>query len=947
MKLNARVLVFVLLLSLAPLPLMPNAAAVNTYTWVVPDTVEQSGGADGGAAKSSASVMPITVTWVDGSQHESLLVAWEEQIPNDENYITRICNFEDNPFIAGTEDKCDVNTSIGLFDSDANNVDEWNARIALNGLYVACGETQGTSTGLELRKSTDGRFWTTPRETGIGEANVNTCDVDGYDSNNYAMVGDKDSTADVMISLSSDGGVTWGVPSIVTGSFSPAVVRIAMKNATHWIVMALDSTLSYQACRTIDGGAVWACQTILTPGPATGGGMDFGLYYVGNETWVAAVQDSDTVVHYFHTDNAGIDWFDVTVASGLTAVRGVDIVRVNNTHSFISVARAADDQYVYHTVNNGQTWVQDVAWNPTTAGLAGFGVTSAGGTGITYADGKVAAVFAVNDNTPGVSVVGVAYSDFSAPLVFSNSASVTDLVGFDVDPTGSIVIARTELGENVQVFNAQTLGTSVSGTIDTNCATGTNPYEDGVMSKNLQGGNDAQLVAFLNCDASGDAQYLSIRQSDGSIPTIDQFDGCEPVDAGGVGCHYNIDLTDFDEPIDSGLGQLGQVKDWPVDYSNQGSFLGSIVGRTAWAWASQQCDDPPGPAYCGGSEPGMVGVATYTARVTDPANTDSVQHHPDQDVDDFCLGLDGSNYYLASVVSGQPGHTWTVTFSETDGDALDSAISNNPSSFGSSGFGIACGGGQLLHQNGDSDVQLLSRTGVFIDEVQPGGGDERGVTLSEEFVGPAGAAADRGSTCTTALEGTGNCLQYGAYLDTVAGEGVIINVTGGSIVEVGRFTMPSGTFHSIRMDRLAQNVWVATTTTIARFEVTSVTTVEPVNIPGEEDGGGVVDGDGLFAGSGATIGTAFGVGAFGGNLFLGAVLMGIVAYGVGIGYGNAIDGNTMQPRALRVNPWAAAVGAAVGFLMAWGFGFFSTAVVFSMVALVVLIIGVKLMVSRG
>lgn len=189
-------------------------------------------------------------------------------------------------------------------------------------------------------------------------------------------------------------------------------------------------------------------------------------------------------------------------------------------------------------------------------------------------------------------------------------------------------------------------------------------------------------------------------------------------------------------------------------------------------------------------------------------------------------------------------------------------------------------------------------------------------------------------------------MQFGVYVDGT--EGVIVNVTGGAIEEVGRITLPSGTFHSIRMDRLGQNVWVATTTTIARFEVTNITTIDPINTPGDEDPVVPGDGDGLFGGSGAEVGEAISVGAFGGNLFLGAILMGLIAYGVGTGYGNVSDSGSTMPRAFRLNPWAAAVGAAMGFLVAWGFGFFSTAVVFSMVVLIGMIVGLRLWVgSRG
>lgn len=809
---------------------------------------------------------------------------------------------------------------------------------------------------LFVGSSTGGNTWFGPVTVHV-PGDADGCAIIAWSTTILTIITEEDVGTNVVSRRSTDGGSTWATVNVdITQSFD-LQVEADNKNSTDALLLFQQNTSGdVSACRTTDAGLTWsACADVGAQDVS--GTNSFDLHHISADRYDFAHADGSGNIFWCTTSNAFVG--PPTCSTVATTQTGTDSVSFevdpSNTDLvgvFWGQAASTTSLRFSQSTDLGGAWSAHESVKTfvasTSHGYVDSTVLPNGSIGVVHQDcfDGATQVDCSSATTDAIDTyIETAAFGGSEEIVAEATASVTDLVGFDVDPTGSIAIARTSLGENVLTFNAQTLGTSVSGTIDTNCAVGTNDYEDGVMARSLDSGGDAQLVGFLNCDAGGDAQYLSIRQVDGSVPTLDQFNDCEPVDAGGVGCHYNIDLTDFDEPIDSGLGQLGQVKDFPVDYSNQGSFLGSIVGRTAWAFASQQCDDPPGPTYCTGTEPGYVGVATYTARAVDPANTDSVQHHPDQDVHDFCLGLDGSNYYLASVVTGQPGHTWSVTFSETDGDALDSSISNSPSSFGSSAYAVGCGGGQILFVNGDNSLQLLSRTGTFIDSIPGVDAETRGVSLSEEFVGPTGAVADRGTSCTTALEDTGDCLQFGVYVDGL--EGVIVNATGGSLVEVGRLTLPSGSFHSIRMDRLAQNIWVATSTTIARFEVFTVTTEDPVNIPGDEDDGDALPGDGLFEGSGATVGAAFGVGAFGGNLFLGAVLMGIVAYGVGIGYGNTIDSQSMQPRALRVNPWAAAVGAAMGFLLAWGFGFFSTAVVFSLIALVAMIVGIRLWVSRG
>lgn len=514
-------------------------------------------------------------------------------------------------------------------------------------------------------------------------------------------------------------------------------------------------------------------------------------------------------------------------------------------------------------------------------------------------------------------------------------ATVSGLVGFDVDPGGGLAIARTDAGENVRVWNALGLGNPVGGPVDTNCATGTNPYEDGVMAKNPRSGNPSQLVAFLNCDAAGDAQFLSIRQADGSVPTAQQFEDltgetCEP---GANACPFDIDLASLFEPADSGLGELGQVQDFPIDWSVNDEEAFNADRRTvAWGFASQQCDQPPGPAHCADQEPGQVGVVAYTARTIPPDihHQDQAQHSPGQTVDDFCLGLDGGSYYLASAVSGQLSHTWPVTFTAQSDGSFEVDLGAQ-TSFGNSQSGMACGGGQILTLDGSNAINLYTRQGNFISGAPITTGAKRGVAISEEFLGPSAPVTQQGNPCVDAMEGIGGCVQYGAFVDAAAGRVRIVNLTGGQISGAATVALPTGTFRGLWMDRTAQNLWIATGVRIVVFGVTLQTTDTEVSpLPGGAVGGGAppaTTAPGII-GQIEEAGEESGLGdvAF-------KALAGFVAVGMAWIFCMFAAASAKLP-AVAVSGSGIA-GAVMGFGLAWQFGFFASGLVF----LIVFVIG--------
>lgn len=508
------------------------------------------------------------------------------------------------------------------------------------------------------------------------------------------------------------------------------------------------------------------------------------------------------------------------------------------------------------------------------------------------------------------------------------SIAVTGLVGFDLDPDGGIVVARTESGKNVRIYDAITLGT-LGGPLDTDCEASTDDKEDAVMAKASDSGNSAQLVGFLDCDdATGDSDTFTIKQADGTDPTAAQFQDLTGEECPTTFCPAAIDLTDFDEPADSALGQLGQVRDFPIDYSTNNEILGQDNRQLAWAFASQQCANTGSEPYCDGTEPGSVGVAAFTASgvASDRAAMDFVQHHPTTTVNDFCLGLDEGTYYIASAVQGFSTRVWVVDFDESFSDEGDDPFVRSlvptideasMGSFGQSGEGIACGGGQVLAINGaTNEIWLAGRTGtpVYDTTTIPGGHQQRGVAVSEEFIR---TEASQGDTCFTASTGANGCVQYGAWVD---GDTIkVANLTGGTIVVSDQeYDLPTGTFHSIRMDRTAQNLWVAMDTSISRFDIIDSTTEEPIGSGPSPPTGGDGDGDDI----GQEINDFLAS-----NTFLGIVLV-IALAAVGIWL-------ALAAKRRDVIPTAAAIGAAIGFAVAAFLGWFPPAVTFITVLLVI------------
>lgn len=914
-----RFLVFVGFLILVPVQFLPIAAAVFSWTETYEEIID-----------------PSVTTTSDGDGDSvglgSVLIQGVQDGDSGDLYFYRC--------LVTTGD-C---TRVVIVEGTAGSVyDGWDitqvTRTDPNNVVACYGdENGGTGGGVFIRSSNGGQLWSSGVDTNLGHG----CGTDAAGTKVWmAGVNMTGETAadDFQFVVSSNSGATFG--SVFYGNFVGALedgddfdadVQVAAKNESHVMVLGGTVSSSIARCYSTTGGDVaseWTCDL-----PLSFSAFSNDFYYddiSGKFHGLATSNAGDTVTWYSFESVDGIPTQN-TFATSETLASHAALYVVNAT-TFLAVWEAQTGTSDGHarfsmTTNGGVDWT-----TPENAITDENGVqaTASPGVGVTFSNGKALVSYVHETATAETddNVLLAATSDLGQLLESSATAAVTNLVGFDVDPTGSRVVASVGGGDETWIWPAKTLGTP-DGTVSTNCDQ--DQYEDAVAAK-----HGGELVMFLKCHAvDGHGEFLSIRDPGGSIPSSDEFSGCTPGSTGDQ-CPYDITIGEPGWGAFDDVGQLGQIKDFPIDYSQQ---IGSLGAQgLAFAFSTQDNLNDAGAG-------GLLGVATFVHRqgAADGNEEDTVSYSANQ-VDDFCIGLDGTNYYLAGAAAAESVKTWPVSISEDSFPQADLEVTiSGAQTFGVSGAaGIACGAGQVAFTTGTTLYYADRATGTVLDSVNIGNAVARGVAITDEFT------AGSGAPCTDSLSSS-TCHQFILAYEEDDDVVIVYDGHGGQLTETGRLTVTvDGSFQALEVDRVGNWAWVAQSGQIDGFEIFTITSGNETGIPciincGDGEGD---TGDGLFSDSGATIGAALGTGAFGGNLFLGAVLMGLVAYGVGTGYGNAIDGDTMRPRALRVNPWAAAVGAVVGFLMAWGFGFFSTAVVFSLVALVAMIVGIRLWVSRG
>lgn len=525
--------------------------------------------------------------------------------------------------------------------------------------------------------------------------------------------------------------------------------------------------------------------------------------------------------------------------------------------------------------------VTDVAFAcPTTCvqEFVTFTTGSASDTARFYIDNLVAS----NVNDPPPVAIG------SAATV-----SVTSLIGFSISQEGSTAIARTST--QVESFSGGPL-----------VQLDTEPTDCGGTFERISA--IPEFVTFLDC-TGGDVKQLKIRAPQDLQGTPDFSEAGSGCDNSAV-CPATINLEDTcviaagsnGLSIENVLKHIKSTDFAPTNYSYVTDVRDASADSRALAMSFTTND-------------GRAGVFAFTAVDNDCDEFRIAAHNTGTsgDIDDLCTWVrpNGQTVFGVADESIAP-RIMSVGFSLIDSTAdnvleptLGSAVTYSTYSGAES---LGCAQNKLLFGLDNRAVLYnLQNDTVIWDKTHTGDGTN-GARLSQDGEWAIVRTSPSLVTLYAASNGTA----------------------------MASFAIPSGTYHDSFIGAAGASVWIGTSGSpgvLARFAIGSVTgsTCDQLTCTGVGDPAAPATTGGIFAGQGAVVGASLGIGAFGGNTFLGVLLIGMVSVGIGT--------------ATKSIP-IAMIGAVVGFLLGWAFGFFSTAVVFAVV-IIVGVLGWLLMRGRG
>lgn len=468
-----------------------------------------------------------------------------------------------------------------------------------------------------------------------------------------------------------------------------------------------------------------------------------------------------------------------------------------------------------------------------------------------------------------------------------------DLVGFDVNIFGDVVMARTQESStvgNVRAFNPTSLAQIGAGPYDTECN-----RPDGVMSY-AQYPPGQFYTGFTGCHtAASTVDTFHIRS--GSLGDPD-FTGTQCAEADFCEFSGNVDLTGT-ATVDCVFGALPTT---PLEIANMVSV--PISFREGFNPASSQARRVyVGFAYTN-IDAGTVGFwVTKLVNNNDDRScrTELPFAPPGITVNAFCgirylnQTISPTGDFIGGMASGTGGKFWSVRVTNLDDESQSTTPTLQMNAVGPtlpSNIGMGC--------SGTNDVLTISSTGQVIrwhvfpgeDRTQPT--YTNGVPSYPETATPGTSAWTFSSGYSPpgnsiAMDDTGN---WGAYISSATKVTVINATTGTAVATV---TMPSGTYHSMFLTRNGQNLYIATEDEISRYEIYTATTGTPVcplcNPDGSQqnsDGTTTITGPGDDDGAGGTGGSLVGalitpfLGELGGtaNLILGLIII-LIFLGIG------------------------------------------------------------------
>jgi hypothetical protein len=518
----------------------------------------------------------------------------------------------------------------------------------------------------------------------------------------------------------------------------------------------------------------------------------------------------------------------------------------------------------------------------------------------------------------------------SQTVTAAATATVTGLVGFDVDPAGSTAIARTDGGQFVRVYPAGPLTSPANK--DTDCTS-----VGGVATM----GNH---VAYFDCDGSGNVVQLEIRSPSLTSPSKPSLcsDSGFCVEDIETECGVIASCIAGDQDDDT---HLAIVEELPIDYSRYEDGNAAEVDYVHMALAFADAS-------------GKLGVWTYSMENNgvDYSNIVSVGI-ASQSPDTLCVHLDpnGKTYlYGSSTQSNVQGFEVTFDFQGTLllGNRQVVPVMTNvfPGTASTAGaLGVACGDGKFAIAN-------LNKVTVWNRTAGSGLSSAPHITITTPEADPVRQVAMSSDGNWVAYSTATKWYVINANVPVESGSDATVECTG---------DVPAGPSQKgMQLHGSGSALWIATTTTISRYETFGCTTgtdvvfnppcadpndvdcdgvrnsVDP-DIDGDglansadpdDDGDGILDGVDNTPGGGGT-GTEeedldFGDSIFAGLIDGGTVLTGSVVGGrifatiiLVLGFAATGAGALSRPAAKNAIGddgwvWGLGFGAALGFLLA-------------------------------
>lgn len=402
-----------------------------------------------------------------------------------------------------------------------------------------------------------------------------------------------------------------------------------------------------------DGGSFWSASSTVCNVAASGGTSLTGT------NWLNAATDGTVAYVYcsYLTPNSSVTNFCKLASFGaacsafsLTGNVGTSCTSSWRSQGRNAMVAANGAMYLYtcQDVNTGyKLWTSTGSTPTVVAGTTlPTSITSGIVEGLAYQP-STGLLTATMRNAAWSGRFEIHAYRFTLPsAVTPTTISVTNLVEADVDGAGTVIIARTDLGDEVNSYSVSA-GAEIGSYATADC---TGP--SGVSAFNKEG---TVYLSFADCDGSGDVDTLRVRSSVLGDPAFPS----------GCGDECQADNEQFDDP-DLGSGLSNDDFDVPSDMKDLATLSTAPYsftfrsGGTNYAYAVWTFS-----TYSG--EIGLVGVL-YNYGADNYGERELIQVNPGYQVADFCSwrNNDAEKDYIAGIALNGPTVVAEADFSIED-----------------------------------------------------------------------------------------------------------------------------------------------------------------------------------------------------------------------------------------------------------------------------------------